>query len=126
MAVAGGVFALLITHSVQVEVVEHHFIGPDTKEMKNETVIDPSVSLLFAVCVAVATLLLWPVAGAIIVGLHDRLREWAYQGGCARLEADERIALAACWPLTLTYSLVVYPSLAIIHRLFPPKESLNK
>ena len=69
-------------------------------------------------------MLLWPVIGAIVVGLWSGLRNWAYEGDTPNLwNSDEeqtaiRMGLAAFWPLTLSYSIIVYPSMAIIHRLF--------
>jgi hypothetical protein len=70
-------------------------------------------------------MLLWPVIGAIVVQCWEPFRDWAYNGRNVMPlweVAEERTALkmglAAIWPLTITYSLVVYPAMGIIHRLF--------
>lgn len=119
LALAGAVFYLLITHTVQVQVIEHHFFGPDTTELENQTAIDPSYNPFFALCAAFGTLLLWPIIGAVVAELSNTFREWAYIK-CDRVGKEEKIVLAAIWPLTFLYALIVYPAMAIINRLFRP------
>ena len=119
LGAAVAVFALRVTRSVLVQVVNSHLFGPDTHDIENQIVWNPSASVPWAVCVAVATLLLWPVVGAIVVGLVEVFREWAYQGREKdEIFEGEKMGLAAVWPLTLLYALVVYPTIGIIHRLF--------
>jgi hypothetical protein len=122
-----AVFLLIALHHVPVQVphtvvVESHFFAPNVT--KTETVtemqlkFDSPQMVLIAAVVAGFTLIGWPIVGATVVWVTGNLRDWAYGRHDRQLDEAERIGLASIWPLTFIYSVVVYPSMGIIHRLF--------
>jgi len=127
LIVAVAVFLLVALHRVPVQVpytvvVEHNLFAPDVTRTEQRTErhlqFDTPQTVLFAVGAAVVTLLFWPIVGAMVVGFAGNLRHWAYCGKAAEFDDEDKLALAAVWPITLMYSVVVYPSMGIIHRLF--------
>ena len=129
LAVGASVFWLLVSHTaaVDVKVVDTHFFGADTSHTENQIqrTFDPSANVPLDVCMAIGVTLLWPVIGAIVVGIWELLRAWAYNGKKVESLWDNdnertsiKMGLAAIWPVTFAYSVVVYPSMAIITRLF--------
>lgn len=79
-----------------------------------------SGELLLSVVVGAATPFVWPLIGAAIIDLHRALRKWAFEGETMEVISKAHLVmLAAAWPVTLFYALVVYPCVGIVRRQFP-------
>jgi hypothetical protein len=68
--------------------------------------------------VSILTALAYPIIGAFMVRFCELLRGWGTKGEYSIWDSGERLFFGAIWPLTLTLSLIVYPFLGIINRLF--------
>ena len=62
--------------------------------------------------------LLWPFVGWLATAIGRWLRRWAYKHEVDEWTKGERIVLAAFWPFSLIYSVIVYPAMGLIYRLF--------
>lgn len=74
--------------------------------------------ILTTIPLTVVVFILYPVVGAFIVALCRLLRSWGHKGNANDWDKGERIFYAAVWPITLCVSVILYPSLGIINRLF--------
>lgn len=60
----------------------------------------------------------YPIVGAIVIRFCEFLRLWATKGEYYKWEGDLRLFFGALWPITLTFSLIIYSFLGIINRIF--------
>jgi len=120
-----AVFFLLCFEHVPVQktrTVSTGLFSPD----RQETYMDmgwkmkdvPLGVLLVGGAIAFGAALIYPIVGAVAVFLTESLRRWAYVGKATQLEAEERLIMGALWLVTLVVSLLIYPFLGIIHRVF--------
>lgn len=70
------------------------------------------------VLIAFAIMLLYPLVGASVVGICELIRDFAFPKATEGWSREEHLVIAAIWPISLLYWLVVGPAFAIINRVF--------
>ena len=111
-----GVRVLLVLVSVVVAVLAYGALAT-THDFENIAVNYSSFEigrLVWSALIGIA----YPIVGAIVVKLCALLRQVAYLGKVNSLSKDKIIWLALVWPITILFSLFVYPCLFFINLLF--------
>lgn len=71
-----------------------------------------------AFAIAVGVLFGYPITGAVVVRFCALLRQSAYAEPPEPWGRFEQICYATIWPVTLVFSLAIYPCLALLRLLF--------
>ncbi len=104
---AGAIVFFLLTFK---SVPRGEFLGSECRFQSN---------LVFTgSCAACACAFAYPFVGAIVIVACSRLRSWANMGHVQTWDDGDRLVRGAFWPATLLISLVLYPFLGVIHRVF--------
>ncbi len=76
-----------------------------------------AVNLPVALCVLLATVVIWPIVGIFVVQVAVMLRVWAHCGEeITPVHRQQKLIFSAGWPVVLIFALVVYPCLGILNR----------
>lgn len=68
--------------------------------------------------ISICIMFAYPLVGAVAIRLCELLRMWGTKGAHYKWNDEERLFYGAFWPVTTTVSLVIYPFLGIMHRLY--------
>jgi hypothetical protein len=104
-------FVAALTAGAATFLIGFFQFAPEVERLQGNLIKPTQADYWPALLLAVLVTVIWPFLGWLATAISRALRLWAYSNEVDEWTKEERIVLAAVWPLTLVWSFIVYPAM---------------